>query len=932
MPSSILIFELNRKFLLYKILTDELGQILKDEIIKNFGFNYVAEKQKLNDDTSTTERENSASEESHINDQKFELTHDLIYEFFSPLVASFEITKDINYVFEYALFKKTNYIIRFNVFNNCLIMCILKSDPCDSEISKLIYSDYYSSWYLKSLISLLKYKYGICSDEKCFTSSVDIKKLYQKWSNLFMNDPIYHIEAIEHLQVNEDIKIKCETFLNELIQILIKTETIMSEFDYMDESYDSLRSNYDDDDLNSNDNLLFQSDEIIRESHSQAQQQFRFNELESFFTDLTQINQFVLTCGNKLLYKFKLDADRSPFSIDSSSLFILILEAAAFLDCNTSNAFAEDESDGFKSVSTSPVAKSLVDSVESDKQIEKQIRSATSHSDYPTSMNSLGEHFQSVYSTPLTNIKFNESFIDQETKDEVSLNTRGTKFKKTNCFLKTANNKSLGYYEVLLLKLSDNLCLTMIKSNKLTKYCELISDFDNLLIGLNDLLNRKRLQLSFNETNSSLANDSEIKINSKRSSHMDKIDKAFFSFFMNKLINFFDKLRQLKTDLNNSKETNSKERNILLSFKFKSRRDTVPRQPTQRSTKEELMKRNSIKLIHTLQVKLTQLTTRNEFKQFVTFINDENDSVIDSNEMLANLRQIESQVGAIRSNNTELFYELFLAHSTYLTDEIESYEKLARNLRQDSESKRSSSSSSTTNTILFKSAYLVDNIKELYRQHIYDYIPFIEVKRMRNMSMMFFCNLYPGLLHFSFINRQDNTGVIPTVDTNEKFNMDETKINSIYKKYVPIIYTFFTKYQSTQFMFHDDKLQIVFSYVIWFEDKKSNQLPIDFSIHNNDYFKMNRGFLDQTNLANSTNNLVDKTNNQLVNSPGITNKNNYDVLQNICYPNAPINSLTCYELYSIHSPQLDEDKVKFQIKSLMNSLTKRTKNGSFEFY
>ena len=66
-------------------------------------------------------------------------------------------------------------------------------------------------------------------------------------------------------------------------------------------------------------------------------------------------------------------------------------------------------------------------------------------------------------------------------------------------------------------------------------------------------------------------------------------------------------------------------------------------------------------------------------------------------------------------------------------------------------------------------------------------------------------------------------------------------------------------------------------------------------------------------------------------SPGITNKNNYDSLQAICYPNAIANTLTCYELYCIHSSQLDEEKIKWQLSSLMNSLSKRAKNGSFEF-
>ncbi len=324
MPSSILIFEINKKILLYKILTDELLQLLKTEIVKNFGSNYVIEKNEQKtaadeNDTSATEKEDNIDEnknetkanpEKKLNNNNAELnlTNDLIYEYFSPIVASFEISKDINYTYEYALFNKNQQTIRFYLYNNCLIMCILsntttsKLNKSDSELTRLVYAEYQTSWYCKSFISLIRYKFGICSDEKCFTglNQIDIKKLYQKWSYLHANDPVFYIEAIEQLQINEDIKIKCETFLNDLVQFLFKAETIMSEFDFMDEGLRSswITNDEIEDSIYINNDIHFQNDE-------ENQKNIRFNELEAFFTDLGQINQFIISCGSKLLFKFK---------------------------------------------------------------------------------------------------------------------------------------------------------------------------------------------------------------------------------------------------------------------------------------------------------------------------------------------------------------------------------------------------------------------------------------------------------------------------------------------------------------------------------------------------------------------------------------------------------------------------------------------------
>ena len=262
--SSILIFEINKKFLLFKILSKEFHELLRTEIIKKFGIKYIDEKnlqsenfggagqneneesrdfvkadeeqtetedlENVENNGSTTEADDNPSNlgtsKKKKQKKKLILTNDLIYEYFSPIVNSFEISKEMNnYIYEYALFNKSQYIIRFNLHKNCLFMCIqdFNSSPNNLfkptlEMTKHIYSDFNSGWCCKSLISLFKYKFGICSDEKCFTNKTnhsEITELFTAWSNYYLMDQIYFLEVIEQLDVSEDTKLKCKSFLDE---------------------------------------------------------------------------------------------------------------------------------------------------------------------------------------------------------------------------------------------------------------------------------------------------------------------------------------------------------------------------------------------------------------------------------------------------------------------------------------------------------------------------------------------------------------------------------------------------------------------------------------------------------------------------------------------------------------------------------------------
>ena len=95
--SSVLIFEMRKKYLLYKILTKELKSQLRSEIWKNFGARYVNEQNEKSFEFYKSEQQSTplvVDESGNINSNNssnFNLTDDLIYEYFSALVASYEI-------------------------------------------------------------------------------------------------------------------------------------------------------------------------------------------------------------------------------------------------------------------------------------------------------------------------------------------------------------------------------------------------------------------------------------------------------------------------------------------------------------------------------------------------------------------------------------------------------------------------------------------------------------------------------------------------------------------------------------------------------------------------------------------------------------------------------------------------------------------------
>ncbi len=124
----------------------------------------------------------------------------------------------------------------------------------------------------------------------------------------------------------------------------------------------------------------------------------------------------------------------------------------------------------------------------------------------PQGFSRLDDIFESAPSTPVNNKSQNARspsledrfqtpyfFIDNNMfKSSSPIDNRSiqvSQFKKTHAFL-VDRDKGLGFYDVMFLKLDKNLCLTLIKSNFLSRHCQLIYEFDNVLQGFLDLINR----------------------------------------------------------------------------------------------------------------------------------------------------------------------------------------------------------------------------------------------------------------------------------------------------------------------------------------------------------------------------------------------------------------------------------------------------------
>lgn len=766
--SSILVFDLNKRCLLFKLLSDELTNALLKEINKT----------------------NSNQEE-----QITSLNSDFLNSYFSPLVSSFEISREIDYLYEILSFNAYKSTIRYNLYENCLILCIFESENVTNSKVNCLLNDYQTSWEFKCIVSLIRYKCSICTIDSIDTNLIE--SMFKQWLKLNNNQIINFFEAIEFLIINDETKLRAELFIKEFFKFLNqKEDQYLTELEYQ-----------------------IDNDDLSIYTHSQT-------EIDEFLKDSHQITHGLLTYEDKVILKHRCDPTRND-DIDSSSLFMLLLEASYFVGSQAKPD--EDDRQSFKSTQTSPEVK-----IES-------YQSALSYTPVDGNLSS-----QNI--TPISMQSNITSFL--------------VDYKKTSCFLKT-QSKVFNFYEILFIKLEENLCFILIKNSKLSKCCELITELNECLNEFNLITSKIRLNLNNFSENSDEDGQSSLNYSN---------EVKFLGYFINKLLNAYEKLKEFKTDFSNGQKNVKKVLEKRIDF-----------------IRNSINKRKSPKIFKQTSLKLTDDDKEVIFKQFTVLQNKINQIVtltsnkatidafemkFDANKMndsINNLRKIEMQINLTKQTLRDLTTILFLSQNNYKTN-----------------ASRGSSQMSDD---------FMHTVRHLFKKtNFIDYIPFIDIKAKRNISISYYWHLLPGLVHFALINRHDNLSFIPTIDTSTKFKCSSATINNTYRRYYPIIIQLLQKFDCSQFQFIDSNNKLIINYFIWFEDKNANYVPLDLNVK-----KSNENILKS-------------------NLPGITFNNYYDVLKKMSYPNAPINSLFCYELICIHSASLGEDKVKDQCEKLVEYL------------
>lgn len=453
-----------------------------------------------------------------------------------------------------------------------------------------------------------------------------------------------------------------------------------------------------------------------------------------------------------------------------------------------------------------------------------------------------------------------------------------------------------------------------------------MNDLEKLLDEFLELTRKKRNQINESPSKTPTIPPSD-----------ERLEKEFIGFFMNKLLDFYEKLTNLINELislssikNNKEESN--ESFFFRAFKSTRRKESFTRSNSKSSEKltnssmssrTDECHRNSIKLIHSLQIKINQLLKNSKnFKKFVDLINyGSGQQFNESMESLTenDFDQLQGQTDAIKSSLNQLFFELFIDKISDTNFNL----KLKKKLHQ-------MEIPTDLSNFLFKSTRLLEDITKTFKEHLFHYTPYLDMKLKCNLTMSYWHNLQ-GLVHFSFINRQSNICLVPNIEASATKTITQKAIYQAYRKYMPLINNLVFKNECNKFYFTDDKLKIFISYTIWFEDRNFNYIPADFNYQqlplnddsNSNMNALNNG-LESMNFASRSFQPKDTQNRSYI--PGITYSNFYEQLKTICYPNAPAESLTCYELFCIQSLEQSERTLRTNFKFLVLNLSKMLRN------
>ncbi|XP_033757582.1 Hermansky-Pudlak syndrome 1 protein homolog [Pecten maximus] len=167
----------------------------------------------------------------------------------------------------------------------------------------------------------------------------------------------------------------------------------------------------------------------------------------------------------------------------------------------------------------------------------------------------------------------------------------------------------------------------------------------------------------------------------------------------------------------------------------------------------------------------------------------------------------------------------------------------------------------------------VQVIHEKAKVKLRDYKDYLAVKAQRNITMTTYLDMFPGLVHFIYIDRKTNQVMAPSLNITTSEDGTSTDATQLLKEKIwKMIEWVQLKLKNGVTMVTTRDGDYHFSYFLWFEDCNGGQMPVQQQY--------------QASLAQSP--------------PGILSGNFYRNLTRESFPNVVPGSVNCYELMMMH--------------------------------
>ncbi|XP_074643751.1 BLOC-3 complex member HPS1-like [Tubulanus polymorphus] len=186
------------------------------------------------------------------------------------------------------------------------------------------------------------------------------------------------------------------------------------------------------------------------------------------------------------------------------------------------------------------------------------------------------------------------------------------------------------------------------------------------------------------------------------------------------------------------------------------------------------------------------------------------------------------------------------------------------------------------------------SLRQMISNKLSDFSGFLAVKSQRNITMTFYLEDFPGLVHFLYINRTHDHLTAPSInimsDSDQRKQGDATQF--LKKQIWSMVRWSQEKLKQGHVAMSKREGDFVFSYFLWFEDQSGNPLPI------------NHPYKYSSKLG----------------EPGIITDNFYKKLIRHCFSGIPQRSVRCYEIYVIHIGLVPADVILTHCLQLSGSL------------